>query len=218
MLAFPHIVTFHKPTLNNANISKQTYSGDKMPSTSGFDHLFALGISAIFGIYLLRCVAGALLFACAQLPTRWSAVASTCSVRVTPRFARRIAVLVLGLMGIGVAAGPTFATGLPDLDRGPGQSQVAATPQPAPAAQSSPTDPKQRRVRSGDCLWTLAEQQFPSNSTAQVIDRQWHKWYRVNRDRIGANPDLLRTGMWLRVPAVRPTTQPTAHTLAGGVK
>ena len=79
-----------------------------MPSTSGFDHLFALGISAIFGIYLLRCVAGALLFACAQLPTRWSAVASTCSVRVTPRFARRIAVLVLGLMGIGVAAGPTL--------------------------------------------------------------------------------------------------------------
>jgi hypothetical protein len=189
-----------------------------LPSTSGFDHLFALGISAIFAIYLVRCVAGALLFTCAQLPTRWSVHASRCSQRITPRFARRVAVLVLGLTGIGVTAGPTFATGLPDLDRGLGHSQEAETGQSAPVAPATSAGSRQRQVRSGDCLWTLAEKQLPSDSTAQVIDGQWREWYRANRSRIGTDPDLLRTGMWLRVPAVRPTPHANAHAVQGGVK
>lgn len=185
----------------------QTYAntciGDGMPSTSGFDQLFATTISAVFALYLLRCVGGAVLLACSRLPTRWSAGAARLSAVVTPRLARKLLVVLVGVGGTAVTTGPAMAAEVPDLDRGPvARASVQTTP-PAVDRPSVHTQSRARvQVRPGDCLWSLARTQLPVGASAQLIDRQWQRWYALNRERIGANPNLIRTGQWLQVPSV----------------
>jgi nucleoid-associated protein YgaU len=48
-------------------------------------------------------------------------------------------------------------------------------------------------VRSGDSLSSIA--------TKHNVTGGWRKLYRVNRTLIGRNPDLIRTGMHLHIPA-----------------
>ena len=208
-------MTFHKPTLKNANTSKQTYSGIKChqhQASTTCSHWESAQYSASTCCAVSREPCSSPVHNCrlggAQLRVRARA-----SRPVRPSYSCSGA----GPDGHRRNGYPT----LPPVSRPRPRTGTIAGCGDAATCTSRPVESDGPETTEGafrDCLWTLAEQQFPSNSTAQVIDRQWHKWYRVNRDRIGANPDLLRTGMWLRVPAVRPTTQPTAHTLAGGVK
>ncbi|HAM21486.1 MAG TPA: hypothetical protein DCQ04_04285 [Actinobacteria bacterium] len=197
-----------------------------MHATSSFDQLFALTLSAIFTAYLLRCFAGALLFACAQLPTRWSSQIRRYSWRVTPQLARRLAILLVGITGAGVVSTPAFAASAPDLDRGIPQQSVARTDGPvAPMPEQTETARLTQRagrakvrVQVGDCLWKLAERQLDATASARSVDRQWRQWYRTNKGRIGDNPNRLRTGMWLSVPAIQVGSGASSDASHGGGK
>lgn len=57
------------------------------------------------------------------------------------------------------------------------------------------------RVETGDTLWGLAEATLPGGATAAEIDRRWRAIYRANLDAIGADPDLIRPGQRLLLPA-----------------
>lgn len=180
--------------------------------TSEFDRLFAIAVAAIFGIYLLRCFAGAALMLCARLPTRWSGRAHELSNVVTPRLVRRILALLIGLTGVAGLAAPAQATGAPDLDRAPAREQT----NPSQTAPSVAAKPEQKsplkseltvRVKSGDSLWRLAERQLAVASAKRHpsdnrIDHQWRRWFKLNRKSIGPNPNLIRAGMWLAVPPI----------------
>lgn len=187
--------------------------------TSDFDRLFAMAVAAIFGLYLLRCFAGAALLLCAQLPTRWSGRARHMSFAVTPRLVRRLLVLALGMAGAAGLTGPAYASGAPDLDRAPTRMQQPST-NALPSIDRAPmtADPAVVRVKvkAGDSLWRLAQRQLERDGTqyqsnqpghgdrppASAIDRQWRQWYKTNRVSIGHNPNIIRTGSWLTVPAI----------------
>ncbi len=221
--------------------------------TTAFDQLFAAAIAAVFGLYVVRCFAGALLYLCGQLPTRWGRTATRLSAAVTPRLVKRLLAVALGIASAAIGASPALASGLPDLDRAPtraqqppssriGQPQAAAavgireglivkstTPHQLSAGQQAipaaigPTkeqpQKQQVRVRRGDCLWSLARQQLAPRATNRQIDQQWRRWYRLNREVIGADPDVVRTGSWLRVPTIPRTQSPsTPAPNLGGVK
>lgn len=55
-------------------------------------------------------------------------------------------------------------------------------------------------VEPGDSLWSIAAAHLPAGADDSRIDATWRQWYQVNKDRIGADPDLIRSGMQLVVP------------------
>lgn len=56
-------------------------------------------------------------------------------------------------------------------------------------------------VRRGDSLWHLAARSLGPSATVAEIAAEWPRWWRANRDVIGADPDLLVPGARLRAPA-----------------
>jgi resuscitation-promoting factor RpfA len=60
-------------------------------------------------------------------------------------------------------------------------------------------------VRPGDTLWSIAAAADPSASAAEIA-ASWPRWWRANRDVIGADPGLLRPGQHLLAP-----TEPPDH-------
>lgn len=56
-------------------------------------------------------------------------------------------------------------------------------------------------VRRGDSLWHLAARSLGPSATVAEIAAEWPRWWRANRDVIGADPDLLVPGDRLRAPA-----------------
>lgn len=56
-------------------------------------------------------------------------------------------------------------------------------------------------VRSGDSLWSLAHSQLGPQATDQEIDREWRRWYQVNKKVVGSDPNLIIPGMKLAVPS-----------------
>jgi hypothetical protein len=67
-------------------------------------------------------------------------------------------------------------------------------------------------VRSGDSLWSISEEHLGPNATAQRIDREIEQIYALNRERIGADPDLIFPGQVLTLPPVGESSmnQPSA--------
>jgi nucleoid-associated protein YgaU len=55
-------------------------------------------------------------------------------------------------------------------------------------------------VAPGDSLWGIAERVL-GTSDASRIARYWPKIHRANRDVIGPNPNILRPGEVLQLPA-----------------
>ena len=62
-------------------------------------------------------------------------------------------------------------------------------------------------VRRGDTLWHLAARSLGPGAATAEIAAEWPRWWRANRDVIGADPDLLLPGTRLRAPASA-TTDP----------
>ena len=56
------------------------------------------------------------------------------------------------------------------------------------------------RVAPGDSLWSIAARHLPPGADAAAIDRAWPRWWRANRDVIGADPGLIHPGQVLRRP------------------
>lgn len=129
---------------------------------------------------------------------------------------------------------PGFAatTSSPGLDRDPNhhpdtQASHSARPAPAPDPRWRPAGPgasvdaessrllappprvtsagiEAMTVRRGDSLWSIAARNLGSDATDAEIARAWPQWYAVNRDVIGANPDLIIPGQQLRPPTEGP--------------
>lgn len=89
--------------------------------------------------------------------------------------------------------GPPSAA--PPVARPPAAAQPVAGPPPA----ARPGDAVV--VVPGDSLWLLAATRLGPAAPAAAVAESWPQWYRANRAVIGADPDLLRPGQVLRVPA-----------------
>jgi hypothetical protein len=55
-------------------------------------------------------------------------------------------------------------------------------------------------VRPGDTLWAIAAIDLES-ADDERITAHWHRIHRLNRAVVGADPDLIRPGQQLRLPA-----------------
>jgi len=56
------------------------------------------------------------------------------------------------------------------------------------------------RVARGDSLWSISTRLLPAGAADADIVAAWQELYRVNREEIGPNPDLIFPGTTLQVP------------------
>jgi nucleoid-associated protein YgaU len=82
--------------------------------------------------------------------------------------------------------------GLPPPERVLG----ALRPLPAPPV----TPDRVHVVRAGDTLWDIAAADLGDRADGALITTHWHRIYRLNREAIGADPDLIDPGQELRMP------------------
>ncbi len=116
-------------------------------------------------------------------------------------------------LAIGVAGGVTSGAhaagpGSADLDglRLPDRADTLTVPDtvsvPGAAAGTSPlASAGQVVVAPGDSLWALARTHLALGSSAADIATAVEAWHAANRDVIGLDPDVLRPGQVLVVPA-----------------
>jgi hypothetical protein len=104
---------------------------------------------------------------------------------------------------VDIDSGRTVVSGLPLPDRATSdqvREPALAVPRhphrPLPDDEPSTTV----RVEPGDSLWRIAERHLPATVSDDAIDEQWQRLYAVNRDVIGANPDLIHPGLRLELP------------------
>lgn len=77
----------------------------------------------------------------------------------------------------------------------PGDTALLA---PTPRSAFLPEDVV--TVRQGDSLWSLAARHLGPEASERDIARAWPRWYALNTDVIGDDPDLIRPGQQLRIP------------------
>lgn len=124
-------------------------------------------------------------------------------------------------------AGPDFSPtpptpGAPGFVPGPGTSAFSAEPV---APGFTPTAPRVRPqadpgliggrasagsdrevvVHRGDSLWSIAARHLGPQPSDAEIARAWPRWFDLNRDLIGDDPDLILPGQILRVPDAEQT-------------
>jgi nucleoid-associated protein YgaU len=93
-----------------------------------------------------------------------------------------------------------------DLGSAPSGTRSGAPPAsvPAPVA-GAPADagarPRSALVRPGDCLWLIAARRLGPQASAAEVAGEWPRWYAMNRQLIGADPDLIRPGQVLVAPS-----------------
>ena len=118
-----------------------------------------------------------------------------------PRLAHVLVAAALGvtLPALDATAAPS-STHTTDLLRGL-QLPDRAVGTIAPRSPGHVREQRTVHVRVGDCLWDLAEAHLPRAASPQAVDRAWRSLYRTNRSRIGSDPDLLRPGTELVLPA-----------------
>lgn len=149
--------------------------------------------------------------------------------RMAPAVMRRAACAVLGLHLIGAPAAwaapapaPATAAALADASWTAAPSptpRIGTVPgplpdagwmprSPTPAPPGSADRPTQDRptvtVRSGDCLWDIAEEELGPDATLREVDLRWREWYRANRAVIGEDPHLILPGTVLVAPVFSP--------------
>lgn len=93
---------------------------------------------------------------------------------------------------------------LPDWasDSASASTSPTATPAVQPVATTAPTTaPREYVVQHGDSLWSIAARHLGPDATAAQIAVVWPQWYAVNRQTVGPNPDVIRPGQRLTVPA-----------------
>ncbi|MDR4532392.1 LysM domain-containing protein [Glutamicibacter sp. PS] len=80
----------------------------------------------------------------------------------------------------------------------------------APQAKKRSAEPPETVVVAGDSLWSIAAKHLGAQATVADIAAYWPQIYRTNRDRIGADPDVLRIGTTLQLPTP-PTIKESGH-------
>jgi hypothetical protein len=107
---------------------------------------------------------------------------------------------------------------------GVAEAQEMAAPQDARSVNRS-TEAASAVVRPGDSLWSISSERLGPNATPRQIANTVERIYALNRDRIGADPDLIFAGQSLLLPPVagatpaRNTAEPAEASPTGrGVK
>lgn len=144
----------------------------------------------------------------------WLLVISTALASEVLVHPTRLSRSLLTLGGIAVLTGMS----LPAQASGNGSAGLDGLPLPDRTVDSATTAPGQPvtdtrqassvrvvTVRAGDSLWQIASGALPRGATDARIDDLWHQIHALNRDTVGADPDLILPGQRLRVP-------PTDHT------
>lgn len=182
-----------------------------------------VAVPALAALVLTGCTAWLLLITGAVAVEVLTGRSVAALRRVTPASLRRLVTTGLGVAvtGAGVlgpasaapdpcAGGPGPAAcvstvdGLPLPDRSIGLVRSLAPPQQV-TARARPA-PGSHVVEEGDSLWRIAAGRLPATVRPGEVDHAWRRLYRVNRDRIGGDPDLLRVGLQLRVPRLLPAS------------
>lgn len=70
------------------------------------------------------------------------------------------------------------------------QADVGNTTDAAAATDAAPTS---YTIRAGDCLWNIARDHLGSGA-------RWQEIYNLNADLLGKNPDLIHTGIEIKLP------------------
>lgn len=89
---------------------------------------------------------------------------------------------------------------------GPLAGRVAVPDRPSAGAPTRYTDLRSGVagrvvVKAGDSLWGLAARELGPGATAAAVAARWPEWYAANRQVIGPDPDLIRPGQVLHIPA-----------------
>lgn len=133
--------------------------------------------------------------------------------RVCPALVRTLVVSALGAVVTTAVSSPTPAD-TPGYGRHhqpeSGAAALSGLALPdrvvgVPAGLGAPRTPATRTphmvvVQAGDSLWSIAADLLPAGADDGRIFAGWHRLYRVNRNRIGADPDLILPGTVLAVP------------------
>lgn len=188
---------------------------------SGSDAAVGTVAGALLWLVALWVALALAVTAASLLPGRLGRLGSAAARRVTPAALRRVVVaatstsiLLSPAAAIAVPSGglpaPAGASSLPavgwPVDSGP----AATSPVPAPRAEANtppgtervtaPTGSDRVRVRAGDSLWAIAGRQLGPATPAARTQQEWPRWYAVNRQLIGPDPNLIRPGTSLRIP------------------
>ena len=109
------------------------------------------------------------------------------------------------------AAAPALAPPPPAPARSPSPAPVRdAAPPPSPSRSGAVPEAAEPVVvvRPGDSLWRIAERDLTARAGSRPSARQvaaaWPRWWAVNREAVGHDPDLLVPGERLRAPAGSP--------------
>jgi nucleoid-associated protein YgaU len=107
------------------------------------------------------------------------------------------------------AAGPAPAVSgshpaMPRVDR----PFTTAPAKPGPAVDPAPSVRRTVRkeatstvvVRPGDSLWAIAQRSLTGSPSPADVAREWPRWYRQNRARIGDDPNVIVVGTVLSPP------------------
>jgi LysM repeat protein len=117
-----------------------------------------------------------------------------------------LSLAILALLPGGAAeAQPAVAQPASSYD----EPQVPATTQPGVVAGEPQTRPT-ITVSPGDSLWSIVQQKLNPGATPQQVMLEVQQIYELNRDRIGADPDLIFPGQEFLVPAPPQTAEPDA--------
>jgi hypothetical protein len=161
---------------------------------------------------LLVGVAAAALSACAAWAWVVTGVVVAQALLGRPRSAapgvpRWLRVAVLVACGIAVVA-PGGIAQAHDGGRSDPREVLAGLPPPervAGALRAAPEHPVGppgiHVVRSGDTLWDIAADDLGGRPEGAAVTAHWHAIYALNTAVIGADPDLIRPGQALRMPA-----------------
>ena len=109
---------------------------------------------------------------------------------------------------VGALVGATFAVVLAAL--------VLALFPAVAGAQTKDKSTPSIVVRPGDSLWSISQERLAPNASPQRILKGTEQMYALNRELIGADPDLIFVGQELLLPPAMSSGRPTGATPAHG--
>lgn len=136
--------------------------------------------------------------------------------RGVPHVVRRLVLVACGVAVLGAAgpavAGPGPGPGSVSLDNGgrAGPARIEGLPLPDRATGGATlawlaeatraTVAPHVVVRPGDSLWTIAARDLQPGASDADIAAHWKRIYRLNRDLVGSDPDLIQPDQRLELP------------------
>lgn len=107
------------------------------------------------------------------------------------------------------APAPGFTPIAPAPGFTPTAPKVRPQVDPGPLTARPGTDERHEVVvHRGDSLWSIAAEHLGRDASDAEIARAWPVWFALNRDRIGADPDLILPGQILRIPSAAQLSDP----------